>query len=120
MMTVSSVMTRKSASNIMFWRKPKAVIAKPNNGPYRTMAEVPPQPKVETKEEKAARMKAEHKNRNMVATLGVSAVPSASLLAIGAEWTVMTQAMATMTILATCLVSVGVLVATGIKLDWFD
>lgn len=103
----------------MNWFWPKAVPEpKKTQGPYRTIAEVPPQPKVETEEERKIRMEAEKRNRNAVAAVALATVPSVALLAIGAEWSAMSSAMAAMSIVVTILMTIGCVIAASIKLDW--
>jgi len=95
------------------------------NTPYRKQGDVPMYPADETVEQRSARLNREieiakktKKKRDAVGALGIATFPCASLLAVGAEWSSMSAAFATMSILAIVIASVGLLAATSITLEW--
>lgn len=90
------------------------------NNPFRIPGEVPVYPKEETPEEKKLRLRKQTKHENMFGALFVTFFPSSCLLALGFLWDKMTTAEASTSLTAVGITSFGVIIATGIVLDWFD
>lgn len=102
------------------WFKHKPIVSKAADDPYRTIAEVPPQPKVETEEEREVRLAMEQTNKNIAATLVLTAIPTSCAMALGVEWSSISTGVAAGSIFASIFVTIGVFIATGLKLDWFS
>lgn len=72
----------------------------------------------ETEEQKSERLARSEKNKNIGAVMVAASFPSASLLTIGSTWTVMSEALHVTSIIATILLSVGLLVAMKFQRNW--
>ena len=100
------------------WFKCKAKTStKPvEDGPYRNPP--PPEPKMESKAERDARMKLEKNDRNTLVVLALGFFPSVGALAIGGMWNNMGDPMHTATIMALVAMTISSVIACSIKYDW--
>jgi hypothetical protein len=101
----------------MTWFQSKPETIQREEGPYRTIAVVPPQPKIETPQERETRLLMQNKNKAVLSVMILSVVPSGALLAIGAEWSSMSTALAVMSLIATALMTIGGITAASIKFE---